>query len=132
MRHVILYSILILFTSSATADWLQIQDFVGKGRDIKVFVDTETISRHGDRVTMWSLINYAGAIEVGEKEHISSKELNEYDCKDRQYRILALYWYSDRDAEGEMIYDDTAPGPMKPIIEDSVYDRAMEIACGKM
>jgi len=97
----------------------------------KVFVDTESISREGDRATMWSLTNYASPMEIGNDEHMSSKELIEYDCKDKQHRILVLYWYSDRDAEGDVVYQETAPGTMQPIIEDSVEDRTMEIACGK-
>lgn len=131
MKHIILYSILVFFSSSAAADWLQIEDVIGKGRNIKVFVNTEDISTEGDRVTMWSLINYASPMEVGEDEHMSSKELNEYDCKNKHYRTLAVYWYSDHDAEGDVVYQETAPGKMISIIEDSVEDRASEIACGK-
>lgn len=130
MKHIIIFPIVMLvmlFSSSAMAEWAKIDDFVGDGRN--VFVDIDSAERNGDRVTMWTLTNYAGPREVSNKEHMSTKTLEEYDCNNEQYRTLSIYWFSEHDAEGDVFYEETAPGKMKAILPDTNYSEARKIAC---
>ena len=47
---------------------------------------------------------------------LSTKSLDEYDCQNKQYRTLNLYWYSGHKGEGKIVYSELVPGKMQPLI----------------
>jgi hypothetical protein len=137
MNRLILFFIAVIFSSSVMAEWTQIGDETAKtvgidtGRGVKTFVRADIAGKHGARVTMWTIRDYESPVKVGNKKHFSSMSLEEYDCKDMQYKTLTLYWYSKHQAKGDIVYSDDSHNDMQPIIPDSIAHAAWKLACSK-
>ncbi len=137
MKHFIVFFMAVIFSGSAAAGWTQIGDEVVKelgvdtGRGTKTFVLKDGIDKIGDRSIMWTLRDYENPAKVGRKNHYSSRSLEEYDCKEMQYKTLSYYWYSKHNGEGDVVYADISHGDMQPIIPNSLVHDAWKIACGK-
>lgn len=138
MNRIILFFIAAIFSGSAFASWTQIGDDIGKtvgvdtGRGVKTFVMTGGIDKVGeDRAIMWTLRDYESPVMVGKKRHFSSKSLEEYDCKNIQYKTLAFYWYSKHKGKGDIVYSELAHSNAQPIIPNSIAHAAWKMACGK-
>ena len=137
MSRIILFLIATIFSGSAVAEWTQIGDYdanisgAGKGRGVKTFVRADGIGKNGDRVVMWTLRDYAAPLKVEGKKQLSSISLEEYDCKNIQYKTLVFYWYPQYKARGRAVYSDINHGDIQPIIPNSLVHDAWKIACGK-
>lgn len=137
MKHTILFFIVAFFSGSVLAGWTQIGDDVGKtvgvdtGRGVKTFVMKDGIDKSGNWVVMWTLRDYESPVTVNGKKQFSSKSLEEYDCKNMQYKTLSFYWYSKHQAKGSIVYSETYHGDMQPIIPNSIAHAAWKIACTK-
>jgi hypothetical protein len=137
MHKAILMILLAVVSTNAMAEWTQIGDDVAKtegidtGRGVKTFVRADIAGKHGARVTMWTIRDYESPVTVENKKHFSSMSLEEYDCKDMQYKTLTFYWYSKHQAKGDIVYSDISHGDMQPIIPDSIAHTAWKLACGK-
>jgi len=96
MNRIILFLMTAIFSGSAVAEWTQIGDDAnisgaGNGRGVKTFVRADGIGKNGDRVVMWTLRDYSAPLKVGGKKQLSSISLEEYDCKNIQYKTLVYY-----------------------------------------
>jgi hypothetical protein len=97
MNRLILFFIVVIFSSSVIAEWTQIGDETTKtvgidtGRGVKTFVRADIAGKHGTRVIMWTIRDYESPVMVENKKHFSSMSLEEYDCKDMRYRTLTFY-----------------------------------------
>ncbi len=137
MYKVILMILLAIVSTNSVAEWTQIGDDVAKtvgvdtGRGVKTFVRADIAGKHGTRATMWTIRDYESPVTVENKKHFSSMSLEEYDCKDMQYKTLTFYWYSKHQAKGDIVYSDISHGDMQPIIPNSIAHAAWKIACGK-
>lgn len=136
MQRIILSLMLAFFCGSVAAEWTLLAPDTARaesvaGRGTKVFINKDSITREGTRATMYTLKDYESPLMVGGKRQMSTKQLDEYDCENKKYRTLAYYWYSRHQAKGDLVYDDTAPGRMLPIIDDSTIEERWKIACGK-
>lgn len=137
MKNIILFFMFGIFSGGAAAEWTILAsdtvrtEGVDAGRGFKSFIDKKTITKNGDRSTMWSLADYESPIGVGGKKQLSSKSLEEYDCQNKEFRTLAFYWFSRHQAEGDVVHSEEAPGKMQPIVKGSVTEKAWNAACGK-
>jgi hypothetical protein len=137
MKRTVLFVIFAIFSGSAAAEWTLLSsdtvktEGVDAGRGVKTFIDKKSTNANGDRVTMWSLSDYESPVPFGGKQHLSSKSLDEYDCKNNEYRNLSVYWYSRHKAAGDTVYSETAPGKMQPIVSGSIVEKQWKTACGK-
>ena len=100
---------LAIVSSNAMAKWTQIGDETTKtvgidtGRGVKTFVRVDIAGKQGTRVIMWTIRDYESPVMVENKKHFSSMSLEEYDCKDMQYKTLTYYWYSKHQAKGDIV-----------------------------
>ena len=138
MKRSVLFIIFTIFSGSAVADWTLLSsdtvrtEGVDAGRGVKTFINKKSISKSGDRATMYSLSDYESPVSFGGKEHLSSKSLDEYDCKNNEYRTLAFYWFSRHKGQGDVIYAEiTTPGKMQPVVSGSIVEKQWKTACGK-
>ena len=137
MNRFILFFIAVIFSGSVMAEWTQIGDDtvksvgVDKGRGVKTFVMKDGIDKSGDYVVMWTLRDYESPVKVKGKKHFSSKSLEEYNCKDMEYKTLSFYWFAKQRAKGAVVYSETYHGDMQPIIPNSLAHAAWKIACKK-
>lgn len=129
MKKLLFVLMLAVVSSNAMAEWTQIGDDAEGG--VKTFVRKDAIAKNEDRALMWTLKDYENPIKVGNKKQFSSMSLEEYDCKEMQYKTLTFYWYSKQKAKGKTVYSDNSNSNIQPIIQDSLTHAAWKIACGK-
>lgn len=127
MRKVILMMLLAGASSSALAEWVS----VGKNEHIGIYVDQTTVKRKGDMSKIWTLTDYANAQkDMGEK-YLSTKDQNEYDCKQMKWRRRAASQYSKNMGAGKLVYSDTYTTRWMEVPPDSGTEILLNFACKK-
>jgi len=106
---------------------------VGVNNDIGTtfYVDLISIRKSGDKAKMWSLHDHKSARNTLGFMSLSSKSLNEYDCKEDQVIMLFLSVYSGNMGKGEVAltmmdivtWAHVPPGTISKIL--------LNLACGK-
>lgn len=127
MRRTILILLISVVSSQTMAEWID----VGGNNYSTIFVDSATIRRVGNNVEMMSLYDTDIAEVVGEISFMSSKSLDEYNCKEKQSRTLAFYWYSGNMGDGNILYSNTDANKWNLIVPKSLSETLWKIACGK-
>ena len=69
----------------------------------KVYVDTETISRHGEWVSVWGMDNVQTAQARGLRKYLCTRAQEEHDCAKERFRLLALEYFSGNMGSGEVL-----------------------------
>jgi len=134
MKRIMLFFMIVLFSSSAAAEWTRVGNDHELG--VEIFIKKESINKVGNIAKIWTLTDYEIPRFAGGKRKLSTKSWYEYDCQNEQYRTLILYWYSGHMGKGkivysEIVYSGRVPGKMQPIIPNSVVERIGKITCGK-
>jgi hypothetical protein len=127
MRKTILMLLLSVGNSKTMAGWID----VGGNDYSTIFADPSTILKVDNSVKMLSLYDTDIAQVVSEISFKSSKSLDEYDCKEKQSRTLAFYWYSGNMGEGYILYSNTDVNNWNPVKPKSINEPLWKIACGK-
>ena len=130
MRKIIFQILLFAsISSSASAEWIYIEG----NKDQKAYADPATIHKMGDRVIMWSMINLMTAKRLSDgKPFLSWTTQYEFECKNKQSRILSASMHSGKMGSGEVtnILDFDSP-KWEKISPDSKGEDLWEFACGK-
>jgi hypothetical protein len=126
MRKTILL-LLLVGSSKTMAEWID----VGGNDYSTIFADPATIRKVDNSVKMLSLYDTDIAQVVGGISFMSSKSLDEYDCKEKQSRTLAFYWYSGNMGEGNILYSNTDANKWNTVMPKSISEALWKIACGK-
>jgi hypothetical protein len=129
MKRIVLFFMFTIFSGSAVAEWILVGNDIEEG--VRTYINKTNISKNVNKAKMWSVVDYESARYVDGKDQLSTKSLDEYDCQNGQYRTLAFYWYSRHKGEGELVYSETDPGRMLPIIPGSVGEIAWKAACDR-
>lgn len=128
MRKAIFMMLLMAtMSNSAMAEWTN----VGSTSNFTAYANLSSIRKAGSRVKMWSMDDYKTIRTDGYVSFISRKQLNEYDCKEEQARILGLSYHSENMGEGSVPYKNSDRGNWSPVTPDSVSEVLWKIACGK-
>lgn len=127
MRKIILTLLLSVVSSNTMAEWMD----VGGNDYSTVFADPASIRKVDNYEEMFSLYDTDIAETIGDISFMSSKSLDEYDCKRKQSRTLAFYWYSGNMGEGEILYGNTDVGKWNLDLPKSINETLWKIACGK-
>ena len=128
ITSLLLVLLLVLSSGPAYAQWVLVGE---SSSGATVYVDTDTIRRNGDRVTMWELLDYKTMITFGGKSFLSIKELSEYDCAGERHRVNSLVEYSGNMGKSTVVYSDSDEGTWIPLVPRSVDQTLWEFACGK-
>ena len=122
--------VLLLMHITASAEWVR----VGDTRHLKVekYIDPDTVKQSGPMAIMrqvWELENFLEPT----KEHIASvKILAEYDCQNRQLRVLKEFWFSEPWAKGKELAPldvNQAASDWNSIEANSVSATILDIVC---
>ena len=128
MNKLLLTLLLALVSTSAMAEWT----LVDWGDDKNTFIDLNTMHRDGNKVKVWTLLNFKAVQGKGKDKYHSLKTQHQYDCKEVQFKILASITYSGGMGEGKNSDMFNTPNDeWAPIIPDSLVDETYQIACGK-
>ncbi len=120
--------LLLILSTSATADWLRIT--VKAGLSHEKFIDVAAIRQTGPMNTMrrvWEISNLA---KGAHNKVLSIKAQVEYDCKDRRFRVLEESSFSEPWAQGETLavvaYDGSTAAwrdIAKSSVDESIFNR---------
>ncbi len=90
----------LVFCCPTFADWI----FVEKSDTANHYIDLETIRRKGGLVDVWQLTNLNVRDEDGT---ISRQGLQQFDCRERRWRLLFLSFHSEHWAGGKTIVSES-------------------------
>ena len=136
LPKIILTILLAVTTSNAIAEWVAVG--INDGGDI--YADPSTILNDGNRVTIWTLIDYKMPRAFGRlKPLMSMKVQTEFDCKEKQTRDLTFFAYSGNMGSGEgenmagagIAYIDASPKNWTPVPPNGTGPALWKFACGK-
>lgn len=119
--------LLAAVSSSAMAEWVN----VGSNENTAIYVDPATIQRAGDMATMWHLTDFKTAQKDMGDKYMSTKDQNEYDCKEAKYRRRASSQHSGNMGSGKVVYSDSYTTKWKPVPPDSGIEILWKFACVK-
>jgi len=127
MHKVILMMLLASMSSSAMAEWVEI----GSNENTTIYVDQTTVKKKGDMATMWHLTDFNNSQKDMGEPYLSTKDQNEYDCKEMQWRRRAASQHSKNMGGGKVVYSDTYTTRWKPVPPDSGVEILWKFACIK-
>jgi hypothetical protein len=122
--------VLLLMHITASAEWVR----VGDTRQLKIekYIDPDTVKQSGPMAIMrqvWELENF---LEPTKERIASVKILTEYDCQNRQLRVLKEFWFSETWAKGKELAPldvDQAASDWNQIEANSVSAAIIDIVC---
>jgi hypothetical protein len=124
-------TLLLLSNEPAYAEWVSIDS----SDSFTIYVDPDSLHhklRHkGKLVKIWVLFDFKAVQGTSGSSYISEKLLDEFDCTEEQYRILAFYRYSGPMGTGEFVYSDSYPGKWEPVARKTVNQSLWVYACDK-
>ena len=120
--------VLVALSGFAQADWTKVMT---SESDTDYYADYKSITKSGSNVKMSILEDRKAAGNFTGKTFMSAKMEYEYDCKDRQRRVLQSSLYTGQKAGGSNVHNGLKPGPWRPITEGRVNEGLWKIAYGK-
>ena len=126
----LLILLLLLVSTSVFAEWTAVDR---NAAGITTYADFGTIKRKGNKVKMWSLLDYKTVQKgVGDYRYLSVMTRDEYDCEEETILLLDFYRYSGNMREGDIVY--SAPNikvEARSVAPESIDEALFKIACGK-
>ena len=125
-----LITILRLCVGPVSAEWVDVAGKLEKGRTVyTVYVDTESIQRNGDIVTLWALFDYKTIQSIVGGPWLSSKTRREYDCVEERVRLVGYMTFTGNMGTGEAVYSNSSQSAWEPMAPDSIDRKLWEVAC---
>ena len=124
--------LLLTFVSGNTiAEWVLIED----NGNQKAYADPTTLHKieRDDRAIIWSMIDLNKATKLSDgKPFLSWKTQYEFDCKEKQSRILAASMHSGKMGSGEITNSLDFESPQwEKVTPESKGEVLLKIACEK-
>jgi hypothetical protein len=129
MIRLLLFTLLMLSSEPAYAEWVKVGDGDEAGKT--VYVDTATIRRNSNLVKMWQFYDYKTVQTVGGVRFLSAKEQWEFDCAEERSRVLALKEFSGNMGSGTMVDTNSQVGKWITVMPGSIGHTVWTVACGK-
>lgn len=127
MHKAILMLLLTVVSNSVVAEWVN----VGSNENTAIYVDPSTAQRAGNMATMWHLTDFKIAQQDMGEKYMSTKDQNEYDCKEVKLRRRASSQHSKNMGGGKVVYSDSYTTKWKPVPPDSGVEILWKFACVK-
>ena len=127
MRKAILMVLLTAMCSRAMADWVAIDD-ASYGR---TYVKPGTISKSGELVKVWELIDLKQSREHEGKSFFSFTSEVEYDCVRKTFQVLNTAGLTEHMAKGEVIAGGAGPRQWRPVTGGTAAENSWRFVCGK-
>jgi len=139
MKELVLIALLVLGNRPVYAEWVPIEkNYLEPGLQI-VYVDSDTISREGNLVTLWQLTDFKwmqgnagiGRLGFGPHRFLSTKTKKQFDCAGKRLRLLAFTEFSRHMGTGRAADGYVEKDTWLSFDPDSVNHALWEVACGK-
>lgn len=95
----------------------------------KVYVDTETISRHGEWVSVWVMDDLQVAQARGLRKYLSTRAQEEHDCAKERFRLQALEYFPGNMGSGEAFYKTAGESDWTPIPRGTLAQSVWRFVC---
>jgi hypothetical protein len=126
MKKLLLIFILVIVSNSAVAEWVFVAE-TDKENFSTFYADPTTIRRSGNNVKMWVLDDFS-TLKLDSLISIRSK--NEYACKEKQWRVLFIAFYSEHMGGGGTVLVYSEPeARWQQHLTGSVANIVLEYAC---
>lgn len=123
-----LLTLLLLSGKTAYGAWVSVDGKTEEGET--VYVDSATIHRNGDVVSLWVLIDFTTTQTVPMPSYLSVKSHREIDCGEAHIRLLASTAFSGNMGTGEALYSYANPKDEGiPIEAGSVAQTLWKVFC---
>ena len=129
MLRLIFFTLLILNSNAAYAEWVKVSDHDEAGKT--VYVDLATIRRNSNLVKMWQFFDYKTVQTVGGVRFLSNKEEWEFDCVEERSRSLGLKEFSGNMGSGTVVYTNSQVGRWLPVVPGSIGHTVWTVVCKK-
>lgn len=96
MHRLLMLLTLAFISTPATAEWTMIQT----SDNGNMYIDFDSIQKSGESVSVSTLNDY---YELQQKQELSSQWRELYDCKRKKFKILAVNYYAENMAKGNII-----------------------------
>lgn len=127
MGKAILMILLTAMSSSVMAEWVQIDESsVGKA-----YLNPGTISRSGDVVKLWELIDLKQSQEHDGESYFSFTSEVEYDCVRKSFQVLRTAGISGHMATGSIVASGSGSRQWNPVTGGTAAERGWRFVCGK-
>jgi hypothetical protein len=125
----ILFACIALQVSNAapaSAEWL----LVGGNGKANVYVEADTISRHGEWVRVWVMDDLKIAQTRGLRKYLSTRAQEEHDCLTERFRLLRLEYFSRNMGTGDVLYKTSGESDWAPISRGTLAQSVWKFVCG--
>ena len=126
----VVLAFLLLTASQALAEWVEV-NFLSK-RGMTTHIDLQTIRLHGNLSQLWTLDDFREAQQSRwSAPYRSAKALQEFDCAERQSRIVLMTRYAENMGMGEVVLNADEPDKdWITIPSGSITNLLFKMACG--
>lgn len=112
------------------AEWTKVGESDKKG-GYTAYADLASIRKVGDRAKMWALFDYKITQKVSGVDFLSEKIRREYDCKEKQMRVLAFSLFGWNMESGELVRSYSQPQKWLAVQPKSIDETEWKVACGE-
>ena len=124
-KFIVAVALLICSSVANAANWYMFSS--NYSNDSLFFFDHDTVTRHGDEVTLWE--KYVRDLDKPDTDGSYSTAMKvTYSCSKRTSRH---HTYSTYDKNGDFIRSSQFPGEVTDIVPDSVGEGLLKVVCGK-
>lgn len=127
MNKFLVTLILVLTSTHAAAEWTMIQT----NDHGNMYIDFDTVQKSGSLVTVSTLNDYYAKQQKGE---LSSQWSEQHDCKQKKFKALAIDYFSDNMAKGNVIETyrlNPTETAWADVVQYSVGDLKANIICSR-
>ena len=119
---------------SVKEGWTVVSNLVGGTTS---YANSNSVSRNGNKVTMWDMLDFSKAQESGGATIFSAKKHQEYDCIESKIRIIGFAMFSGNMGSGKVVSSTSSfrawlPRQWVSVEADSSDAALMNFACGNM
>ncbi|NLC24191.1 MAG: hypothetical protein GX776_06960 [Oxalobacter sp.] len=113
-----------------SSEWRQVANSDG----MKVFVNTKSIKRIKNEVTIWTLNSFSEYQQlVGSGNKFRSMKVKQlFNCDSETSYIYTISWYEGQHGDGKVVLSDSYPNPqsnLSHIVPGSVGEATYSFAC---
>jgi hypothetical protein len=95
-----------------------------------VYTDESSIARNGNTALLWIMIDYKSPQpDKSGKSVLSDKLQYQYDCKEKQYSIIASSAHAGNMATGETVSVNPDPPVLTPVEAGTMVEEFWKMAC---
>jgi hypothetical protein len=127
----LIFSLLVAFQLLGVvpvfAEWF----LVDGNNKAKIYVDSETIIRNGERVSVSVLDDLRTAQTRWFRTYLSSRAQEEHDCSNERFRLLAVEHFAGNMGAGDVVYQKSGESAWAPIPRGTLAQSVWKYVCGK-